>query len=232
MSSTNAFWGSSGIDALHCHTPSPSQGLLNHHPEWDGSFDLKESIDSQSVLELLQWPMPYTYEPQDEWLFEFKKFKGLQDAQSSAASAPTIPPSPHHNTQGTFVATDTCTRDGTHIRPRQLGTRDSSPSLYHPCDTVSSDAGPTTCVQDETDCPTPTRPSCSNLADAQHPVPPGTAPYTTVLYDWNPTTACENHQAFDAGCIQKTMLGLRDMEHNLQADTKRRMSQVEESRRV
>ncbi|GAW10845.1 hypothetical protein ANO14919_001800 [Xylariales sp. No.14919] len=220
MSFTNVFWGSSGIDTLHCRNTPTSQGLLHDHPEWDGIFDLKETIDSKSVLELLNRPMPCSSAPQDEWLAEFER---LQDVHSRAPAAQTIPASPHHD-HGPFVAAETCTKHGADIGPHQRG---SSPPLCQTCDTFLNHSGPA-CVHDEADCPTPTGTRCPDMADDQHPFP---VTYTTVLYGWNETAACGNQQNPDIDNIAKTMLELRHMEQDLQADTKRRMSQVEESRR-
>ncbi|TGJ79490.1 hypothetical protein E0Z10_g9270 [Xylaria hypoxylon] len=225
MSFTNPFWGSLGIDTLHCHAPS-SQSLLNDYPEWDGFLDLKESIDTKSVLELLEGPMPCSSESRDEWLVEFER---LQDVHSRAPAAgvPATPTSSHYN-QHAFLDANT---NGVNISPRQLGMRNYSPSLCEPGDAFSNNAE-AACVQDKTDCPTPTGTRCSDAADDQHPGSRDTVTYTTVLHGWNRTTVCENQRAFDFNNnMEKTMLGLRDMEQNLQADTKLRMSQVKQSHR-
>ncbi|KAH8164024.1 hypothetical protein CIB48_g4217 [Xylaria polymorpha] len=78
---TNPFWGSSDSDTFYFHTPTTTLGLLNTPLDWDGFFDFQESIDPKSSLELLQGPLPCTYEPHDEWLTEFKR---LQDVYNRA----------------------------------------------------------------------------------------------------------------------------------------------------
>ncbi|KAI0447550.1 hypothetical protein F4803DRAFT_498563 [Xylaria telfairii] len=208
---TNPFWGSSDSDTFYCHTPTTTLGLLNTPPDWDGFFDFKESIDPKSSLELLQGPLPCTYEPHDEWLIEFKR---LQDVYNRApAMSVRTTTTPLHHEQSVCAANN--------ITPYQPEIRHSYPSQpqCHARDKFSKNDGPA-CVRDKIRhaTPTPVNYSCSTNGRS-----PG-------LYNWSPTPAYDNQQAFGSHDVQRAIKRLREIEQNLQADTKRRMCQIEQSR--
>ncbi|KAI0549285.1 hypothetical protein F4679DRAFT_547421 [Xylaria curta] len=202
----NVFWGSSDSDTFRCQTP-PTLGLLPDSPSWDGLFDFTEIIDPKSSLALLQGPLPNTYEPPDEWLIEFKR---LQDV--------------HHRAQAVGVST---TSEPLYHKKSALRTSNISShqpemnDLYHPQPRQSQDKfariDGQACVRDEPGCaaPSPTKRSCST---------------TGGLYHWNPTPAYDNQQTLGDHDVRRAMEGLREIEQNLQADTKRRMSQIQQSR--
>ncbi|KAI8945711.1 hypothetical protein F4801DRAFT_567380 [Xylaria longipes] len=194
---TNAFWGSLDSDALYCQMPQ-TLGLLDNPLDWDGFFDFKESIDPKSSLELLQEPLPCTYEPHDEWLVEFKRLQDVHD-RARAVSVPTIP-APFQE---------------------QNEIRQSYPSQpeYHSRDKFSKNSRPAR-IRDETGCTTPTPTRYSRSTEGRSP----------ALYDWNPTPAYDYQQTLGDHDVQSAMKGLREIEQNLKAETKRRMSQIEQSR--
>ncbi|RYC54071.1 hypothetical protein CHU98_g12140 [Xylaria longipes] len=207
-------------DALYCQMPQ-TLGLLDNPLDWDGFFDFKESvrpisvpsvkavllgtilttelqIDPKSSLELLQEPLPCTYEPHDEWLVEFKRLQDVHD-RARAVSVPTIP-APFQE---------------------QNEIRQSYPSQpeYHSRDKFSKNSRPAR-IRDETGCTTPTPTRYSRSTEGRSP----------ALYDWNPTPAYDYQQTLGDHDVQSAMKGLREIEQNLKAETKRRMSQIEQSR--
>ncbi|KAI0469616.1 hypothetical protein F4859DRAFT_487227 [Xylaria cf. heliscus] len=208
-SDTNAFWGSSGSDAIRCHTP-PTLGLLNNNPHgWDGFLDFKESIDPKTSLKLLQEPLPCTYEPHDDWLVEFKR---LQDVHNRAAvvGVPTILVPPRHQ-QNVFAGSNASS-----CQPEMRPSYFSQPQC-RPHDGFSRNGG-SACV-DKTNCTTSTLTTCSCPANVPCP----------GLYDWNPIPVHDSQRARIYYELQRAMKELREFEHNLQADTKLRISQVEQS---
>ncbi|KAI0458639.1 hypothetical protein F5B21DRAFT_458868 [Xylaria acuta] len=207
---TNAFWGCSDSDTFRCYTP-PTPDSLNNPPDWDGFFDFQESIDPTSSLELLQGPLPCTYEPHDEWLADFKQLQDVRN-RASAVNAATISTPPQHE-RDIFTAS--------HIGSYQPETRQSHSSRprCHSRVKFSKNAGPAY-VQDKTGRASPISTRYSSSADGRSP----------GFYDWNSPSAYDNQQNLGGLDVQRAIKGLREIEQNLQADTKRRMSQIQQSR--
>ncbi|KAI1750010.1 hypothetical protein F4782DRAFT_511013 [Xylaria castorea] len=207
---TNAFWGSSDSDTFRCQTP-PIRGLSKNPPNWDGVFDFTESIDPKSSLELLQGPLPCTYEPPDEWLVEFKRLQDVHD-RAQAVGVQTIS-APLYHEQNVFAASNISS-----YQPEISNLYPSQPQR-HSRDEFSKNDGQA-CIRDEIGSATPSPMSCSCSTDGRSP----------GLYDWNPIPAYDSQQALGDHDVQMVMKGLREIEQNLQADTKRRMCQIEQSR--
>ncbi|KAI1740771.1 hypothetical protein F4680DRAFT_417793 [Xylaria scruposa] len=206
---SNAFWGSSDFDTFQCQTP-PISDLFNNPPNWDNLFDFTETIDPKSSLDLLQAPLPCAHEPPDEWLAEFKRLQDVHN-RAQAVGVPTISPPLYHE-QNTSIASNV------NFYQPEIGQFPSSqPQPYSP--KLPRKNGQA-CVRDNAGyaTPSPLRRSCST--DGRSP----------GLYDWKPTPAYNNQKTLGNHDVQSAMRGLKEIEQNLKADTKRRMSQIEQSR--
>ncbi|KAI0866580.1 hypothetical protein F4860DRAFT_457815 [Xylaria cubensis] len=226
----NVFWGSSDSDTYRSQTP-PTRGLLQNSPKWDSLFDFSESIDPQSSLALLQGPLPpCTYEPNDDWLVEFRRLQDVHN-RAQAVGAPTTlyhtsscqpsdvsdrPSQPQRRSQDKFPKIDGRGVEGSRCRTYQPTHQPTPTHAAVECDVhFPQYLDEQACVRDEPGCaatPSLTRGYSSPSRSPQ-------------LYDWNltPTPLGDND-------VQKAMKGLKEFERNLQADTKRRISQVEQSR--
>ncbi|KAJ2987298.1 hypothetical protein NUW58_g4584 [Xylaria curta] len=204
----NASRGSSDFD---CNTP-PTQDLFLI-PNWDGVFEFQERIDPKTSLELLQEPIPYFCEPQDEWLTEFKR---LQDVYNRAPvlSAPTVFAPPQLNGSGDALTTNTNTPSDT--SSCQPESENPSKSLHHPHGPLPV-TGQLPYVQSETVCAPP--------ASTTYPPFESKDP---AIHNWN-STPYNEQQAVSERDVKEAVKRLREMEQSLQADTKRRKSQIEQS---
>ncbi|KAI0097371.1 hypothetical protein GGR51DRAFT_470400 [Nemania sp. FL0031] len=222
----NAFWGSSDLDALRGQTPS-TFSLVNNPPNWDGVFDFKETVDPKSSLDLLQGPLPCSYEPQDEWLVDFERLEEVH-SRVPAMGGPTISSPPHYNpyvfTGGTN--TNNATSNGIY-QPEEMR---PPPSLHYYHDTFSSPQKRAFVPDDDANLTAPIPTKYPREVNSQSPIRPDATVYAPMLYDWNPTPAYGNQQAPVAHDVEKTRRELREMEQHFQAETKRRMNQVKQSR--
>jgi hypothetical protein len=170
----------------------------------------------------------HDYEADDEWLVEYRRLQEVHSRAPVPAVSSAAPEPPRH-AQHTFAAA--ATHDTGDIGPCQSRGRRSSPSPYHfggaPLPTRGEGSA---CVQDETNDAAPTPARFSYWPDGQGFGSPGPMVYPSALYGWNPTSAYANQQASAPLGVERVMRNLKEMEQGLQADTKRRISQVEESR--
>ncbi|GAP82693.1 hypothetical protein SAMD00023353_0102260 [Rosellinia necatrix] len=238
----NSFWGGSDMDASYRHTP-PAPCVPSYPSNWDIAYDLRDdNLDPKSSLELLQGPAPCYYEPRDEWLVEFGRLQDIHD-RVPAPSAPCIPPPHHSGGQYTFPAAGSGganADDGASLCPPPHGTG--------PSPAAAPKAEEPSWVQGGTDYATPTPTPTPTPAPARYPHwsddgsggggggggrnpgSPGPMIYPSALYGWASTPAYAGRPASTPRSLETAMRGLREMEHNLQAETKRRIIQVEQSR--
>ncbi|KAI1177925.1 hypothetical protein F4777DRAFT_539770 [Nemania sp. FL0916] len=224
---SNPFWGSCDIDIIRCHTPQ-ALALLNNPPCWDGFVDFKESVDPKSSLELLQRPVPCSYEPKDEWLAEFRRLQEVHD-RASNMSSPTISVplgrSPRASTTSNSGNTDTTANTNSH-RSEKRG----PPSfLEHSPAKSPKVAEPARVQGSEIDRPTPTsagQPSTTDGGISGYP----TAIYPSMYHHFAVIPADNNQPARHDRDVEKAVGALREMEQSFQAETRRRMTQVEQSR--
>ncbi|KAI0869248.1 hypothetical protein GGS24DRAFT_170399 [Hypoxylon argillaceum] len=229
----NAYWGSSEIDVLRCPTP-PALGLINNPPTWDGLFDFKEPVDPNSTfdgsLDLLQDPLPCSYEPPDEWLIEFERLQEVH-SRAPAMGGPGIPGAPtHHNTPYTFTGgkiADGKTSDGSRHQGEE---KIPAPFLHDYRDPFLKPEGRAFVQGGETNYTVPTPTTYMREIDSQSSGCPGPAMRPPMPYGWNSTPTFDSQPAPSVHDVEKTMRELREMEQSFQADTKRRMTQVKQSR--
>ncbi|KAI0204779.1 hypothetical protein F4808DRAFT_412135 [Astrocystis sublimbata] len=206
---TDAFWGSLEPDGIRCYMPT-ILGPLDDVNEWDGFFDFNESIHPNSSFEPLREQLQYPREPPNEWL---ESFKGAQDGRDQASSVGfSIAPIPQGHEQDFHTTSD--------INSMQCGLDEPSfvHHQYYPDEGSSRDEAPA-CARDKDECvtPTPTRQSCSDDRSRAEP------------QDWAPTQYKDNQNSLGGRDLQCTVESLKELEQNLRADTKRRISQVEKS---
>ncbi|KAI1124420.1 hypothetical protein F5Y10DRAFT_249430, partial [Nemania abortiva] len=223
----NAFWGSSDIDALRGNTPA-TFSLLNNPPNWDGFFDFKESVDPKGSLDLLQEPLPCSYEPHDEWLAEFERLEDVHNRAPAiggpAISAPTPPSNPYVFTAGTNA------NNASNISPYPPGEMRPPPPLCHYHDTFSKPEKRAFVHDNETNLSAPSPTKYLREANSRSPSRPDAMIYTPMLYDWDPIPSYNKPKAPGVRDVERTIRELREMEQSFQAETRRRMTQVKQSR--
>ncbi|KAJ8104950.1 hypothetical protein ONZ43_g7618 [Nemania bipapillata] len=202
---TNAFWGSSEVDAFRCHTP-PALDLLNNPPSWDGLFDFKESIDSSSSLDLLQQPLPCSCEPPDEWLLEFERLQEVHN-RAPALRGPPIPAPPHHHAPYTFAAGKSASNAGSGGSPYQTGEGQPAPLLRHYPEPFPEPEGRAIVQGGESNYSIPTPTAYMREIDSQNSGCPGPVMYSPMLYDWNPTPAFDNQPTPDGRDVENGHAG-------------------------
>ncbi|KAI1298796.1 hypothetical protein F5Y03DRAFT_367045 [Xylaria venustula] len=210
-SNTNTFWDGTDFDAPPAQTPP--QDLLNGSPNWDGLFNCKERPDSKKPAELHQGSLPYSSEPEDRLVENIKK---LQDIQNRAlvSDASVIQTTPVRDDDA-FATINTTARNPSHNSPRLI-LREESPILCPPCG-ISIRGGESAYVEESINCATPT------------PGHPTDLLYTTVLYSWDPVPDYGGREVDGIQNTNKAMQELKEMEQHLQAETKRRIIQLEQS---
>lgn len=171
--------------------------------------------------------MPYhNYEAEDEWLVEYRRLQEVHSRAPVPAGSSAALELPHHS-QHDFAATNAY--DSSDIGVSRPGRRRSSPSPYHFRGPPPIRGEGLASAQDDTSDAAPASARFSHWTDGPRVGSPGSMVYTSMLYSWNPNPPYDNQHASSPPGIEKAMRDLKEMEQGLQADTKRRISQVEES---
>ncbi|KAI0965206.1 hypothetical protein F4678DRAFT_467753 [Xylaria arbuscula] len=209
-SNTDLFWGSSDFDAPQ----TPAQRLLNDSSNWDGPFNCKEHPDFKRSTEPLRESLPCYSGPQDELVENMKRLQNIQN-RAHVSGASIIQTTSIRNDDAS-AAVNTATSNLSRNSPGLVQLRKSSPILCSPCDTPIR-GGETVYVEESIHFTTPTPGHSTALI------------YTTVLYSWDPAPDYAHREVDGIQNTNKAMQELREMEQHLQADTKRRIIQLEQS---